>query len=334
MKKLLFSLFSIFILLVYPLQTRAAAPTIVGPDDRESITGQAVGPEQAVVVLEAVSKDGDFWQCSGSMVGRNTVLTAAHCIIDEEGNYAKQISVYAVGISKAQASTNRHSVLRPNTSETQGQESPSIADIIFDPSDRNITNINQQNSSLENLIIEQMEQTRWVYDEAGNRAYPFAKSKKLWVPDKYIRAVHNPSDENAIIDKYDYDYGIIVLDNYLGDMTRYLGLKIPTKEELTDADIVVIGRGGDKPDRTLWRSPGHINADDMILSQNIIYFNADVLPGNSGGPVFKQDDLTSIVALAVRDIGVPHVDEGYTPNFGLPIRKEIIDAVKRFNEFL
>ena len=160
MKKILFSLFGIFILLALPLQAMEIdmsvlndvskeiskdlhVPTIVGDDDREEITGKATGPEKAVVVIE-IKKSDTKYLCSGAVVGTNTVLTAAHCLVDKEENYAEQVRVYAVGVSKLQKAIEK---------ETGSFD---ITDIIFDPEYRNSKDIKQKNGYIENITEKQI----------------------------------------------------------------------------------------------------------------------------------------------------------------------------------
>ena len=118
MKKLIFSLFGIFILLALPLQAIEMdmsilndmskeiskdlnVPTIVGPDEREEITGKASESEQAAVVIVIAHKSGHTNSCSGVMLGPRIVLTAAHCI-NKEGKYPIGAQVFAVGVSESE----------------------------------------------------------------------------------------------------------------------------------------------------------------------------------------------------------------------------------------
>ena len=332
MRKFIFSLFSIFILLALPLQARAAAPTIVGPDDREEITGKAVGPEKAVVVIE-IQQKGNSYLCSGAMVAPNIVLTAAHCLIDDkEGNYAKKVSVYAVGISNAES----HDMLQINDShkeQTSKLNSTSNIKQNFTITQNNgrITSLSEDlmNGAV-NLIKDAIQKEKklrrigWGVNNWSLHVYPFAEAEQLWTPDNFIKHIKDNTHEYVLSHKSTDDYGLIKLNYNLGDITGWLGLKVPSYEELNNADIVIIGRGADKSDRSLWMSPGDIG----VVSSDGIAFNADTLRGNSGSPVFKRGDMGNIIALVnwggADDI---HLDEGY-PNSGLRIRQEMIDAVE------
>lgn len=275
MKKFIFSLFSIFILIALPLRAielddsmlkdisseisnNLEPPTIVGPDDRKEITGIATGPEMAVVVIGSESSE-----CSGAMVAPNIVLTSAHCLVDEKGNYEKGLTIYATGLPP---------------------------------------------------------------EAAYGNFYPYAKAKALWVPNQYRK--------KAIIDNHilnqnreKYDYGFIILNDNLGNKTGLLGLKVQSDEELNKANITVIGRSGDKNFYSLWKSPGKIGK----IKKYYIYYNADVIEGNSGGPVFKEDDPKNIIALHKIEFTFYNSIRHY-PNGGLRIRQEIIDALKNLEK--
>ena len=332
MKKLLLSLFSILILLVYPLQARAAAPTIVGPDDRVEITGIASKPEQAVVVIEI-----QYNRCSGALVAPNIVLTAAHCLTNENGVFLGRASVYAVGmsinndhereLSKVETNNKERTSSVVKNNETFQNTNPLI--FVTKKVEDMVSGIADLASDINNLakdIVEydrQMEHTTWGIYHRSFHAYPFAKSRQLWIPKEYRFAILN----NDTVKKELYDYGIIILDHNLSEMTEgYLGLKVLSDEELEDANIVAIGRGYDKPKRTLWKSPGKVGE----VSEYIIKINADSVKGNSGGPVLKEDDPTNIIALDNREEGKYTVG-GY-PNHGLRIRQEMIDAVEAFSK--
>lgn len=58
--------------------------TIFGTDDRVPIDDTTESPWRSVTHLLVAGADGSLWECSGTMLGPNVVLTAAHCVYDRE----------------------------------------------------------------------------------------------------------------------------------------------------------------------------------------------------------------------------------------------------------
>ena len=221
----------------------------------QELTGRGINPARSVVVI-----DSESGRCSGAMVAPNIALTAAHCLTDDNGNYAKEVKVYAVGLPQTLA-----------------------------------------------------------------HRCPYTKAKELWVPDQYIQAtVDNTSSKHTTEKLRFYDYGFIILDNDdLSYETRWLELKVPSDEELDKANIIVIGRGGDKAFLSLWKSPGQIGK----VTKYYVHHNADSVEGNSGGPIFKNDDLKNIIALNNWELAHFNLIRRHYPNGGLRIRQEMIDTL-------
>ena len=71
-------------------------PVIIGPDDRIEITGIANKYQKPAVTLMIFFSEGEVY-CSGALVGKNIVLTAAHCLISN-GNLPSGAIIYANGV--------------------------------------------------------------------------------------------------------------------------------------------------------------------------------------------------------------------------------------------
>ena len=87
------------------------------------------------------------------------------------------------------------------------------------------------------------------------------------------------------------DYAILVLDSPIGDKSGYFGAKSARKQK--GLAIKVIGFPGTKNSKNPWVSPGKVTE----LHNGYFYYDADVMGGNSGSPVFMQSDSENIIAL-------------------------------------
>ncbi|MGE5597036.1 MAG: trypsin-like serine peptidase [Hyphomicrobiales bacterium] len=65
---------------------RVTAATVFGTDDRIPIADTTEAPWRSIAHLIAIDYFGDLlWECTGSMLNFNVVLTAAHCVVDDFG---------------------------------------------------------------------------------------------------------------------------------------------------------------------------------------------------------------------------------------------------------
>ena len=87
------------------------------------------------------------------------------------------------------------------------------------------------------------------------------------------------------------DYAILVLDQPIGEKSGYFGAKSVNFKK--GNAINVIGFPGTKNTKSPWLSPGKVTA----VYPNYIYYDADVMGGNSGSPVFLKSDSQNIVAI-------------------------------------
>lgn len=312
--------------------------SIVGRDDRQEITGRATGYDRGSVVLSTKYRKGGSG-CSGSMISPNAVLTAAHCIF-KDGEYAQRVEVYAVGLPHD--SGNGQTII-PRTPEIPGRERPTLP-----PNLQDLLR-NQKRSggtSYPGTGIERLKQrliskvTRAQADDDGlsnqlrnkfggvsMKGIPMATATKMWAATEYRRLGGRNYTNEAI----KYDYAVIILDKPLGNQTGYYGMTSRGHNALRNARIDVIGRGGDKPLSTLWKSAGRVGK----VQPRVILHNADTKGGNSGGCIVTQDNPGYIIALNnyhhipadPESMKRQQSPEGTYPNGGLLLTDKIIREV-------
>ena len=67
----------------------------IGPDDRITVSNTALYPYSAIAYMEATGKCGCPWVCTGFMVYKNILVTAAHCMVCSKHNeWADQVTFY------------------------------------------------------------------------------------------------------------------------------------------------------------------------------------------------------------------------------------------------
>lgn len=145
--------------------------------------------------------------------------------------------------------------------------------------------------------------------------FPSAESVDLWVPQAYL---DDATDEN--------DYGLVILKEPLGERTGTLHISIASDLELKNKEVLVIGRGKDKPIASLWEGKGRIGR----ITPEFIHHNADTREGNSGGPVLDIEQPGRIIALNnyyIEESSDPLVH--YYPNGGVRITRKIINDVEK-----
>lgn len=267
---------------------------IIGPDDRQEITGKANGFEQAAVVLEIHETNDKYmydFQCSGVMVAPNIVLTAAHCLTGED-TWLESVRVIAAGLPQKSDDAKSDQTKKKLTFAMTGKTEPA-----------------------------KPEETP---STTGDTTFPSANMVQTMIPyqwepydDIYANKLHDSAAS--------YDYGLIILDSNLGIKTGWLNIATTYNEEdLLHKDIILLGRGHDKPKRTLWRADGRIHKVDA----KFVFHDADMVGGNSGGPILLEEDPYTIVALNNFGPRAAKSPEYSAPNGGLRINDEILKAIQ------
>ncbi len=78
-----------------PVFDPAAERTVFAPDDRVRIGDTTGYPFRAIGQIWGKLKDGSWYTCTGTMIDKRTVLTAAHCLYDHDtGDWAVDYEFY------------------------------------------------------------------------------------------------------------------------------------------------------------------------------------------------------------------------------------------------
>lgn len=298
--------------------------SIVARDDRVEITGRANNWEKAVVTLEMDIGNGNVGLCSGSMIDSNIVLTAAHCLSDN-GHFVKGVNVFAVGISKGSNKKNKPSEVKPKKSKISLEDISKAIEKLRNKSSEESSSLPKDTisnivDSINMNIHNNNAKQNYISNSFNINSYISATATQLWVPDEYLRITK--MQPNNFYEAERYDYGIVILDTDIGEQTGWLSIAKKSDAQLNNADIIVLGRPGDKAARSLWRAEGHVG----VVDEDFFYYDADVLGGNSGGPIFDAKEPGTIIGLCNFGSSLPQVPFGY-PNGGLRINNQIINAV-------
>ena len=333
---------------------------IVGPDERQDITRNAAGYDKAAVVLEMTLEKGKGG-CSGSMIAPNVVLTAAHCLY--HGQYARSVEVFAAGLA-GQGGVNQprgnQNQPRINPNRPGRNQDPAIRfrDELRNlaPNGRNLfsnrrtpvkpgvtprqmrklrglgryftptAQLEQEVTKAVDLAEDNLGDLNNLFNKLREQGVASGKSIQMWVPEGWKKYCNGKN----FLQAEQYDYGIIVLDTALGNKTGYFGMSSQGHQYLQNKEIYVIGRGGDKPHRTLWKSIGRVGK----IVQGFMYHSADMVKGNSGGPIVTSNNPNYIIALNNFELdysgGRQISPDGTYPNGGLLITDKIIRDVQKY----
>jgi glutamyl endopeptidase len=113
------------------------------------------------------------------------------------------------------------------------------------------------------------------------------------------------------------DYGVYRLDCSVGRQTGTLGFKV-TGGDGAQMPVQLTGYPNDKQGRTMWSGVGKVTSS----SAKGMYFDADMWPGQSGGPIWDYKDVTCydcVVAINSCEFTAPE------RNFGVRIDLEVFE---------
>lgn len=198
-----------------------AEKVIIGSDDRVTVKKPGEYPYSTIANMKVTAECGDKWECTGFMVGRNCLMTAAHCMVcTDHGKWAKNVTFY----------------------------------------------FGYKNSK------------NYLYKYTGGW---FARAGTLFPNRRY--------DSDAMDDDWCY----VILNKNVGDKTGWFGMNFATDKQITSGKFKVAGYRDNKL-KYCW-------GNASVYSNELIFHNADDMPGNSGGPIFRKDDYASAIIIAGSD---------------------------------
>ncbi|QJY48405.1 trypsin-like serine peptidase [Pseudonocardia broussonetiae] len=135
----------------------------------------------------------------------------------------------------------------------------------------------------------------------------------------------------------DFDYGVIQLDEPVGDDTGWFGLEVLTAPELQGREVNVCGYPGDLMGGThLYHSTDRLSG----LDDHRVYYRTDTAGGASGCPAWISrsgpdgpDALThTVIAVHTNGTGAPSAPALGEANSGTRLTPRIVEDVRFWNE--
>ena len=116
-------------------------------------------------------------------------------------------------------------------------------------------------------------------------------------------------DGNPIVSPdFDWDWSIIEIDDDLGSQFGWFGVHGCGSPE-NGVSVYTVGYPGDKTFGSQWTSSGEITG---FASENIVYYDAYIFPGNSGGPLLNNGYVYGIATFYTFSDSTPWLSSGGT----------------------
>lgn len=111
------------------------------------------------------------------------------------------------------------------------------------------------------------------YKSRKNYLYRYKSKWTAWVGTKFPDQTYINTD----------DWALVKLNKKVGEKTGWLGMRFCSDDELMGKTLCLAGFGGEDKLRSCW---GKVTE----VKEKTVGYDMDMLPGNSGSPVFDEDD--------------------------------------------
>ncbi len=148
---------------------------VIGEDDRVPVVNTSALPAAAIGRLVAKLPQGGFYGCTGTMVAANLVLTAGHCVLNDDGSLkSHEIRFFRAITSEPQSFESGVKVNFKWTNSNYGQGSSDENRLI----DYALVRLESSNSEWLSVHADDLFEGAIL----SNVGYPMSKSPKGWVP--------------------------------------------------------------------------------------------------------------------------------------------------------